>query len=630
MFIIRVIPIARGVGKEELTYYSGSAYLTGSLVKVPLRTREVQGLVIGCDAVRAAKQEVRSAAFSLKKIRKQKAEPFLSSAFIEAARKTAHLHAATTGATIFSYLPAAFLDERVMRVVQPIRKPSFKGYVVPRLFQAPREKRLDFYRTAVREAFAAKGSVFILAPTIAEAERLHAGLAHGIPSYTHLLTSAQTVKKVRDTVSTILAETHPVVVVMTPSFLSLPRHDLATIIIEREASSLYRTRMRPHTDTRTLAHMLAEELGGQLYRADLPLSIESIYLRDSGEYEEVISGHHRTTFPSDARIISMQRDTSTTKKPFRTLGPDLVTALEKNRVVGAGQAFLYVARRGLSPITLCRDCGTTVACNECTASVVLHRGSEENYFLCHSCGAMRHARERCRECRSWRLEALGIGTELVERELAERFPNTPVFVLSSDTARTHKAACAIIDRFYETPYAILVGTELALPYLRESVSLTAVVSLDALLSLPSWNMYERIASTLTRLRESTTDTCLIQTRRPETDLLNMVVSGNFSSFYKSELKARKSFGYPPYTTILKVSVTGTEASVARNMAHAQEVLTPFELVPYSRTLRAPKGNLILHGFVRLARETWPDRELLARLKELGPAYIIEIDPESIL
>ncbi len=628
MFLIRVIPLSRGITKEELSYWSVCTYPEGSLVTISLRSSDVRGLVVSCEPIANTRQEVRSQTFALKKIRKQRALPLFSAAFIQAATKAAERHATTTGATIFSYTPNALLDEEVLARVRPTTKPKFQGYVIPRLFQAPFHTRVEFYRTAVREAFAAGGSVYLLAPTIAEAERIYEPLAHGIEGYAHLVTSGMSKTKQRTTLTTLLDEEHPVLVVMTPSFLALPRHDLATVILEREASPLYRMHTRPHIDTRTLAHELAAALGGQFYRADLPLSIESIYLRDTGEYEEVVSGHHRTVFESKAELVTA-KNAERGNKPFTALGPVLTEKLRDN--YRAGQStFLYVARRGLSPITLCRDCGTTVVCNDCDASVVLHKGNEENYFLCHSCGALRHARERCVVCRSWRLEAFGIGTELVERELRERAPDATILTLSSDTARTHRAASRIAQTFADTPGALLIGTELALPYLSRKVPLSAVVSLDALLSLPTWSMYERIASTLTRIREWTEHECIVQTRRPEAGILALALEGNFSTFYKNELKERKSFGYPPFTTIIKVTAIGTEETVTEQLALAQQVLAPFELIPFHRLLRAPKGNLMLHGFVRIRRETWPEPSLLERLRALPPSLMIEIDPENVL
>jgi len=629
MFTVQVIPISRGTTIDELSYWSAVEYPVGSIVSVPVRGRDIPGLVVGCGSVRASKARVRRSDYALRKIRRQTPSLTVLPEFVRAAEKTAEYYAVATGAVLFSYLPKSLLTVQHEKTVRPHTPPRLRGFIVPRLYQGLADNRVEFYRTSVREAFAADGSVLLVVPTIADAVRVHDALVGGIERYVYLLHSSLTAKKQQEEIAALMACEHPVLIVSTPSFLSLPRHDLTTIIVEREASSLYRSRARPFVDVRLLAHNLSAELGGQLFLADLPLRIDSVYRKELGEYEEVVTGHHRMHFPTHAGLISQRGESRQPKKQFRAISKELGMRIRETSDSG-GRVVLYVARRGLSPVTLCGDCGTTVTCHECGASVVLHKGSEENYFLCHSCGAMRHARERCSACQSWRLETFGIGTELVEHELREALPDREIFVLSSDTAKSHAAATRMVKAFYAAKGSVLVSTELALPYLTKHVPLVGVVSLDSLLSLASWNIYERIASTLTRLREIADDELMVQTRHPDADILSQVMAGNFSSFYRTELRARKALGYPPYTVIVKISVVGSEDEIERRMETARQTLLPFELITFSRPLKAPKGKLSLHGFLRVSRESWPDPDLGARLRSLSPAYTVTVDPDSIL
>lgn len=629
MYTVRVIPLARATQVDELTYFSGTEYPLGSLIMVPMRSKEIQGVVIGCEPVRNAKTALRTSSFALRKVRRQQPLGSLLPEFISAAEKCARYHVSTTGAVLFQYATKQLLGALVPVTPTSTKRPRLRGFIVPRLYQGLFESRVEFYRTAVREAFAAGGSVLLVAPTVADATRMHASLVSGIDQFTFLITGAQTGRIQKERIQSALTTAHPVLIVTTAGFLALPRHDLTTIIVEREGSSLHRQRTRPFVDTRVMAHHLAENLGGQLFLADLPLRIESIYRRELGEYEEVVSGHHRMHFDAPAHIISLKGERREPKKPFYSIGGELRIHIRDTTYAG-GRVLLYVARRGLSPITLCGDCGTTVTCNECGASVVLHKGSEENHFLCHACGTLRHARERCKSCQSWRLEALGIGSELVANEIAAAFPTLPVLTLSSDTAKSHGAVERMVQTFYETPRCILVATELALPYLSQAVPLVGVVSLDSLLSLASWNIYEKVAATLTRLHELASSELLLQTRHPDTDILSTVLSGNFSGFYRSELRARKELGYPPYTVIIKVSTVGTEEEVTKRIDDATETLKPYELIPFARMLRAPGGKFSLHGFLRIARESWPDEELLGKLRSLPMSYTIMVDPDSIL
>lgn len=628
MYAITVIPVSRGTTAEELSYFSALDYPLGSLLRIPLRGRTIPGIVLRVETVRDAKALLRSSDFALRKIKRQTPRAILLPEFIRALETTSRHFAATSGAVLYAYLPLALRELLLPSTKErSSERPRLRGFIIPRLYQGLMRDRIDFYRTSVRETFAANGSVFLVAPTIADATRVFEELSGGIERYVFLLHGGLRRTMQRTTIESILTLAHPVLVVLTPAFLSLPRHDLTTIIIEREGSSQYRTPARPFVDTRVFAQHYASQLGGQLYLADLPLRIESVHLRERGEYEEIVTGHQRMQFSVPTTILSRVHEGRQQKKPFQAIGAELWEHVQQT-VAKGHRVFLYAARRGLSPCTVCNDCGTTVVCRECGAPVVLHRGTEENYFLCHACGSLRHARERCTKCQSWRLEALGIGTELVGREV-EHAGYTPL-ILSADTARTHTAAYRLAEEFSATRGGILIGTELALPYVRKQVSLVGVVSLDSLLSLSNWNVYERIASTLTRLHEIAGEAFVLQTRHPDADILKTVLAGNFSSYYKHELNMRKSLGYPPYTVLIKVSAAGTKEAVVKRMEEARTLLAPFELVTFSRILRSPGGAHILHGFIRLSRERWPDEDLLERLRALPPSYTIMVDPDSVL
>ncbi len=630
MFIISVIPISRGSNVDELSYFSSVEYPVGSFIDVPVRGKERTALVVSSEKVKNVKAKLRSNKFALQKIKKQKSKQVVTQDFVKAIEKVARYHGASVSSTLFSTIPKVLFESvDCLGLFDEVKKPKLRGFIIPRVYQGLSKDRIDFYKTSIREAFAANGSVFIVVPTVADGERVFSELSNGIEKYSFLIHGILGKKAQKDKIEKILSSEHPVLIVGTASFLSLPRADIATIIVEKESSQHHRLRVRPFVDTRVLAHELASQLGGQLFLADLPLRIESVYRRDIGEYEEIVTGNHRMTFKTRARIINLQGVAASPKKRFRVIERDLFEKI-KDVTSRGGRVFLYVARRGLSPVTLCRDCGTTVTCNECGVSVVLHKGAEENHFLCHSCGALRHAREVCKNCGSWRLEAFGIGTELAEKEIKNLFPENELFVLSSDTSKTHPKTKKIVNEFYGNSGSILIGTEMALPYLTKHIPLVGVVSLDSLLSLASWNIYERITSTLTRLREVAGEELLLQTRKPEADILDTVMSGNFSGYYKSELKMRRELGYPPFTTLIKVSVTGTKADVEEKIQRAVKILEPYELITFSRFLKAPGGKYSLHGFLRLNREEWPDDELLERLRMLPPSYTITVDPDSIL
>ncbi len=629
MFTVEVLPLSNSRTAHMCTYFSAVSYPIGAIVSVPMRSKEVLAIVSNVHDTQEVRTRVRAASYALRKIRRQTPRSLLNPAYFTAVVKTAEQYAVDPSALFSRYVPNVFRDLGNTAPLNSFAKPQLRGHIVPRVFQGLFTHRCEFYKSTVREAFASGGSIAIVAPTIVEADSLYESLRGGIERYVFLLHSGHTAATQKKIAHAALEEQHPILIVTTPAFMGIPRQDLCAIVFEHESSDLYRSRTHPTIDQRTLALEYANALSGQLYFADLPLSIESVYRKENGEYEEVVTGHHRFRFDVDAAILSQAGTARPPKQRFRCIGDELRSHIGSAHAQGES-AFLYVARRGLSPVTLCGDCGTVVTCRECGASMVLHAGSGENHFMCHSCGATRSARERCAHCNSWRLETLGIGIEQVVREVRGGLPNTSVFELSSDTATSHRAALQIAKEFAATPASVLVGTELALPYIRHSVPLVAVVSLDSLLSLASWNIYERITGTLTRLHEMASRSFLIQTRHPDTDIFSLALNGNFSGFYRSELAMRKRMGYPPYTVLIKVTAVGTEPHAREIMRQAGDILASYRFIAYPHVLKTPDGKIQMHGFIRVARTSWPDGELTERLLSLPPSAQVTVNPSGVL
>lgn len=627
MFLIRIIPIARGIAKEELSYFSREALTPGTLVTIPVRKRDVPGLVVSATSVRDVKTEVRTASFSLKKINAKKNTCVVSEAFIHAAAYTADFHAASTGAVLYQTIPQAVLATGIKAPTQENITKNTSHTV--RVLQAKRNERYTEYKNSVRETFAQKGSVLLVAPTVAEAERLHTELSRGIESFTFLLTSALSKKTLTAEWKKILREPHTVLIIATPGSTSIPRHDLKTIIIEREQSSLYRLIGRPHVDVRVLLDALARELSIKLIRGDLPISVESAYRLKLGHFALHNKTPPRIHFESRAVLVDMRtKKEAGEKKAFRMFSDEL-TDTTIDVLAHGGRVFLSAVRRGLLPTVVCQDCGTTVACLVCGASVSVHKGREHNIFLCHACGTSRDAHECCKNCSSWRLVALGVGIESVAQEAHKQFPAARIIRLDRDSVHTKTQAERAVHSFYNTPASILVGTEMALSYLDAPVDFTAVVSLDTLLALPAWNIYEKIFSLLLRLREQTDGLLLVQSRHTTSRVLTDALTANLSNFFNEELRDRKQFSYPPFSVLVKITAMGSKNEIAALLEQAKTQLAPYGFVVLPHIARSPKG-MAQHGFLRVTSDKWPHPELLQTLRALSPALHIEINPESIL
>lgn len=634
MYLIHTTPLARALKTDHLSYFSARAYPEGSIISVPLRGKSTPALVLASERAADAKARVRSAQFTTKKIDEQEPDHLFQPAFIRAASAGADYFATHIGSVLAAVVPNAILEAYDQLTTPAPNDTIDEETENERLaFQAPDAERIDRYRSIIREEFARKHSVHIVVPSIQDAERIEANLRRGVEQYTYVLTGAKTKKQQRELWAAALAQTHPVLLITTGTFLSLPRADVGTRIVEHETARAYKQQQRPFVDYRTLAEFLSREDKARLIFADMPLRVGTRFRHERGELDEVTPLKSRLptaikTSEVDMRTKQDETEPQKKKQPFTILSEDLTTALAE-AATGSAHAFCYVTRRGLAPLTVCEDCGTSVSCHACSAGVVLHKGQKENMFVCHACGATRSAHKRCKTCTSWKLTTLGIGIERVADVLKETYPDAPIHIMERESVRTHKQAQQCIERF-EKEGGILLGTEMALPYLPETVPTIGIVSLDTLLSLPDWNAYERLFDLLIQLRERAGKTLVVQTRRPGTPVVAQALEGAIMDFYRAEIQTREEFGYPPYTTLIRLSTTGTQKRVMINMSELEEALAEDGFLAYAPAMHIGKNKYRAHGLIRLPHEKWPNEKLLAKLRSLPPQIEIVVAPEHLM
>jgi primosomal protein N' (replication factor Y) len=338
------------------------------------------------------------------------------------------------------------------------------------------------------------------------------------------------------------------------------------------------------------------------------------------------------------RKTPFEEDVSGSKKIFRTISPALERLIAKNRDEST-HLFIFAVRRGLSTMTVCDDCETVVACANCSAPVVLHSSKEnslpasrqgQNFFMCHRCGTRRSAEEVCAACGSWRLTPLGIGIERVEEEIRALSPGADVWKIDGDSAKTDAKIQEILEKWRARPGAILLGTESAMLHLKDKVDHVAVASLDSLFALPDFRIPEKIMYTLIRLRALATRSMLVQTRRPGEKVFEYGLKGNLSDFCRGALDERRQFGYPPFRTLIKITIEGKKDPIALQMADIRTIVEPYDVDIFPAFTATVRGNSIIHGLIKTDPAAWPDAELAAKLRSLPPNVKVRVDPESLL
>lgn len=631
MKVLHVIPIARGFTKDQLSYFTLKDIPKGALVEVPLRNKIVHALVIDVEDVEDAKSKLRQSSFALKKLASDNYTVLFLPEFIETTKALGSYFSASQGAVLHQLVPKVMLDNasKLPKTKSGSGKINHATVSEKLVFQADEKNRFTDYRGLVREAFARGNSIYIVTPTVRETERLSNLLNKGIENYCITLHGELSPKEQLKRIEKVMKEQHSVVIVATAPFLSIPRADIETIIVERETARSYKLQTRPYIDLRIAARMYAEARDIRFILADLPLSIETMWRARAREYEEFTGNRGRSEGQAHQYIIDMRRDPESTDRSFHLFSEHVLETLDRN-VKNKKHSFVFTSRKGLAPITVCEDCGSTVSCTTCGANVVLHKAANTNIFVCHSCGEHRSAKERCKACNSWKLKALGIGVERVVDTLKARYGDKRVFVIDGDHTKTYSQAKKVADQFYKTDGSILVGTGLALSFLEHKIATSIIASIDSMLSLPDPKMYEHIFSLLIRIRNSATDSFYIQTRQPELPLIEYVVSGNTVAFYEKEILERRKFDYPPFSILIKLSSYGSPADASRVLEEAEEKLKKYNFTIFPGYTPTPKGGYILSGLLKIPSDTWPDSKLLGILRSLPPSVAINVSPENTL
>lgn len=647
--IITVIPLTKSKLVGELSYFTTSEVPIGAIVSVPLRSKYIHGIVVEVRPASEMKSDIKNSSFQLKKLGKVKTTAFFPTSFMEACKILAEYYATTIG-SIIDTLIADTLMENAGKIVMPVHQNQFFNEIKSvtaidetYAIQGDDEDRLGSWRSLIRQEFARKRSVAIYVPTIEDVKILSTKLTKGIEGYVFTLHGKLTKNTVIETWKKIMETSHPVVIVATGSFSVLPRGDIDTVIIERENSRGWVGSKQPYIDIRHAIETIARMQKQTVYRADSILRTETLHRIDTHEISQGSPFKWRSISNANDVLVDMKIDivierlksaedgTTSTPAPFRVLSPQLKKLIARNQEESTN-LFILTTRRGLSPVTVCGDCETIVSCTKCSAPMVLHtsKSSGRNFFMCHSCGEQRDANEKCKNCDSWRLTPLGIGIDRVYEEIQNAFPEVEIFKVDADTTKTSAHIDSKIEQFRAKPGSILLGTEMALVHITEPVDHVAIASLDSLLALPDFRIQEKIMYIITRLRSMCSRSILIQTRKAEEKVFEYGLKGNLSDFYRTTLDERKEFLYPPFSTLIKITIEGKKESIAKTMSEVQKLIEPREIEIFPAFTATVRGNSIIHGLIKLPSGGWPNSDLMEKLRGLPPNVKVKIDPESLL
>ncbi len=634
--IVSAIPLVRGAPPDTLTYFSRVPVPLGSFIEVPLRGKKVPAIALSVEDASKERSGLRALPYELQKVARVHGKNFLTPAFIESVTEAARYFAGSLGATFAALTPREIIQNPRALGTNETRATE-NGMHIQYVLQADDEDRVAQYRGLIREEFAHQKSVFLILPTVEDAERMYLKAAKGIEEHTVLLHGSLAKKKLLAEWKRGLEHPHPVLVVATGAFLSLPRHDLGAIIIERENSRAYKTLARPFVDIRTFAEILAKKLRVRLTVGDMVLRAETMWRVGEGEFFPATPIQSRLTNSATLTIADMRRYKTSPSRGFTFLSDELETLLRKTKTENE-HLFLFVPRRGFALEVVCADCGNAVTCNRCSAPMALHEEervrsapvSAGRFFRCHKCGQKRDANERCRTCTSWKLQMLGAGTARAEEEIKKRIPDMKILKVDSDTTPTADESRKTVEQFYGAAGSVLIGTEKALLFMDKKTENAAVFSVESFFSLPDFRVGERLLYLLLSIRARTTKTMVLQTRNPDDRIIRAAAEGTLGEFFKNELVERQFFRYPPTTVLIKLSVSGKKDAVEQTIASLAEEFKVYEATPFRAFTEFVKGRFSMHLLIRVPREQWVDDTLLQKLRALPPSIRVAVDPDTLL
>ncbi len=546
MQVATIIPIARGIPFDTLTYYSADLLAPGTLVSIPFGKQLIIGVVMQSTPLTEAKSVIKQAAFSLKKIKQVLGHlPYFEQA-ISALHATSTQTLAPIGAIAGSTMPQFLFEymqgEKLSEILSSYT-PSTSGFE-EHVSTAPTAERADQYKRLIRSAFAAKKSVFFVAPTIRALEYWYDQLSKGIQKHAVILHSKTTKKNIRSAFSLIKTSDRPLIVFVTPGYFLIPRSDLGVVIAESESSSWYKTSDRYGIDLRILIRYFCECAQLALHWGDAMPRFETL---------ERLGATHlpRTYIPDKLHIVHVDH--------YRTVLPSEVMDLVRHAEKKKYRLFIYTNRKGVAPLSRCADCSTIVTCLTCSLPVVLRNrtlpdGQSERYFVCTHCGDTLPATHTCVHCGSWNITPTSIGTESLRDELVSLVGPESVFTVDDDITPDGPTIEKLIADVQQKKFAVVVGTIKALPYLK-GIHYTLIPFADRLLSIPALSTTETMLRLVMECNEQSGNGVILCTRNPDFPIIKQLQTQKINSIISEELTLRKELGYPPFGTLVKISLT---------------------------------------------------------------------------
>ena len=347
----------------------------------------------------------------------------------------------------------------------------------------------------------------------------------------------------------------------TRSAVFAPLERIGLIILDEEQEASYQSENPPRYHAREVARYLCALHGAVLVLGSATPSVETAYAAHMGtdHYAALRQRYNQQALP---RVVFADMKEELRRGNEGIISQTLRLELEENLRRGE-QSILLLNRRGSSRMLLCGECGHVPECPRCSVPLTYH--SANGRLMCHYCGHSERSEEQCPAC-GGRMKHVGTGTQKAEEELKTLFPNTGILRMDADTVAVKGGHEKILQTFAKRRVPILLGTQMVAKGLNfENVTLVGVLAADLSLYVDNYCAAERTFSLLTQVigragRGGKSGRAVIQTYTPENEVLLCAADQDYGRFYRSEIRMRKLHGYPPFSDLFSLVISGMDES----------------------------------------------------------------------
>ena len=465
--------------------------------------------------------------------------------------------------------------------------------------------KTEVYIHLIKQALDEHKQVLYLLPEIALTvqimERLHRVFGDRLGIYHSKYSDAERVEIWQKQMSG-----HPYDVILgARSAVFLPFQNLGLVIIDEEHETSFKQQdPAPRYHARSAAIMLASMYGAKTLLGTATPSLESYYNAQQGKYGlvEMKTRYQGIQLP-EIQVVDV-KDLKHRKMMKGAYSPQLLAAV-REALENGEQAILFQNRRGFAPMIECKVCGWVPKCKNCDVSLTLHKNI--NLLTCHYCGYTYPVPTECPNCGSTELMGRGVGTEKVEDQLSEIFPEARIARMDLDTTRTRNAYERLITDFSTGKTNLLIGTQMISKGLDfDKVRVVGILNADSMLNYPDFRAYEHAFMMMSQVsgragRKGKRGLVILQTKSPELPVISQVVHNDYAGFYKDLLEERRAFHYPPFFHLINVF-----------LKHKHEKVCQQASMEMGQMLRGWFGERVLG----------PDKPAVARVKTMNIRKIV--------